>query len=400
MLAADNVAYFTQISADANEWIRMYREVDQKLRSSLKGDIGPEMLCRHLSTAVREELNSATPSIISHMQKQLEDDQTKHASRITGDVAQRIQASQRDVVLQVEQLMRSTTSEAINSRLIELSDKINHTFTSIMQEAGDIKATTQKMSNHQLRYESTKCSATKGNIAQDEYFAAMDKHFSTAEIIRRHEEGGKCADFEIIQTGREPVIIDVKKHERKIDKANVDKFIIDIKANRKHGALVSMSHGITKRNHFEFEVVENKYIAVFVCNAGCDMQVLETALNIIHWVDGGLKRFTSDEVVRIQPHTVQDICHQLRQHVERVKGIQQHMQQSDKLCRDLLSIDNIHLQLLHAAPGDKTSVSTPGPVPTKYHCTKCDQHYSTPSNFNAHLKKKSSICADVEPIHK
>ena len=387
-IADDNLAYFREIGADANDWMRMYRQVDKTVRSSLQGQVGAEVVTQQMKSAVQSALQDQIPLLVSTLQRDKLTDQDAMTIQV--------QACQKDMVHQVERLMRSTTSEAINSRLIELSDKVNHTCSSILAETGDLKNSTGRLLAHQQRYENAKCNATRGNIAQDEYFQAMDKHFGTAEIIRRHEEGGRgrSADFEIIQFGRDPVIIDVKKHDRKVDKAHLDKFIRDIISSQKHGALVSISTGITKKSHLEFEVIENKWIAVFVCNAGCNMSLLETALNIIEWVSGGLKRFTSDDVVRIQPHTMQEICHQLRQHVDRVKAIQEHIYQSEKLCKDLLTIDTIQLQLMHAHPqGGSTPVSAAKPRAKLFHCDVCNTDYGRASDYNAHLKTKKACAA-------
>lgn len=390
-IAEDMSAYFKEIGADANDWMRMYKQVDRTVRSSLQGKVGAELMTQQMKAAVQSAFQEQLPLLVTTLQ------QDKQAEENT--MALQVQRCQKDMVQQVERLMRSTTSEAINSRLIELSDKVNNTCHSILAETGDLKASTGKLLAHQQRYDNAKCNATRGNYAQDEYFDAMDKYFKTAEIIRRHEEGGgRSADFEIIQFGRDPVIIDVKRHERKVDKNHLNKFIRDMISSQKHGALVSMATGISKKHHLEFEVIENKWIAVFVCNAELDMRVLETALNIIEWVSAGLKRFTSDDVVRIAPHTMHEICHQLRQHVDRVKAIQEHILQSEKLCKDLLTLDSIQLQLMHAQPA--SAQLTPHAQPQQktqpkgklIHCDVCDTDYKRLADYNAHLKTKKA-CA-------
>ena len=317
---------------------------------------------------------------------------------LTTKMTEARQTMQQEMLEQVERLMKSTTNETLATSLLDLSQKFDRS----LLDTGQVKDATNKLLSHQLRFQNAKSNAERGNIAQDEFFTAMDRHFATAEVIRRHAElGGKSADFEIIQTNREPVLIDVKRNTNaKVSRDHVDKFFRDVRTSQKHGVLVSINTSITKRIHFEFEVVENRYVVVFVCNCGNDMGILETALNIVHWVDGGLKRFTSDDTVRLQPDTVKDICHQLQQHIDKIKSLRALHDQSDKVLKDLMNVQNVESLLLNAAPQPTATVPH---QQEGFPCAVCQQTYGTVSAFNAHLREAHKRGADhqhVQPASK
>lgn len=379
MFSEDNAEYFDRVGVDGNDWIRLYRPIDESIRNTQT--LPSEDILGQVQKTVEKAFTTGFGTVTEAWQ-------SVHSK----DIAHQVASSQQVLLRQVEMLMRSTTSDTINSRLIELSDKVNHACASILAETGQLKDSTGKLLAHHLRYENTKTNGETGNLAQNDLFDAMDAYFHTAEIIRTHEQPGSHAgDFEIIQQGREPVIIDVKRCIKRVNTDHVNKFYRDVRESHKHGALVSVTSGITRHAHFSFEVLENRYVIVFVCNCQNDMRVLETALNIIHWIDGCLKRFTSDDVLRLQPDTVKDICHQLQQHLDRVKNLQDHIHQADKLCKDLLSLDKIQSHLLHAAPPPSATVAPPTTT-DPVHCCECNRDYSTRSNYNQHLRRNPA-CA-------
>lgn len=386
-LDSDNQAYFDAHGLDPNEWVRTHIRVDEVLRAHLASQ--DQTPADDAPDQVAAKVEEVVTRVVEERLLVLTNEWADHQGQSEEAVKASLSAQVQGLLRHIELLMKSTTSDAVNSRLIELSDKVNSTTQAILAETGAVKDQTGQLLSHHLRYDNAKSNGERGNIAQDEFFDAMDSHFNTAEIIRTHEQpGSHSADFEIRQEGREPVIIDVKRAKKKIPQDHVSRFYDDVAHSRKHGALVSLTSGITRHQHLQIEVVENRYVVIFVCDCGNDMRTLETALNIIDWVSGCLKRFTAeDDVVRLDPQAVSSMVGQLKGHIERVRALQDTIHQCAQLCKDLLSApEKVTQTLTHAAP--PSQAEQPKTAPKPFHCDICDAGYASSSNYNDHLKRK------------
>lgn len=397
-----SLQYFESNSIDVNAWVRAYIQVDKTIRQAFyTSALDADSLIASVNASLMQNITSTLSSVFTNdaqVQNSLADLLSAHVKRIRAE-------DRDDLLLNLHEALRTTSNDTISQRLTDLLlahgsttgslETFRQDLRLVLQDSTEIKALTQKVGDYVLRYE-TANSKRKGNMAENDFFEAADKYFQMAEILRRHCEG-KAADFEIIQPGRDPVIIDVKRHSQKVNKEHLTKFYRDVRASGKHGVLYSTLKGIATKQHLQFDVIDNRYVCVYVCNANNDMHLLETALNIVHWVDSTIKRLTTDDVAKIQPDVLASICDDLQRHLQRLNDLRDLHERTSKIINDMLTLSSVHTTLLNCSASAPPPRSPHAPKPNspppsqpdtngdpELYCQHCQHQYYTAGSYNNH----------------
>lgn len=180
----------------------------------------------------------------------------------------------------------SQTMAASEERLTSQLHGIND--VAMRTEQTQIKMS-DKQEEHLSKYRS---SSLKGQMSERHLLSVLTDMFPSAEI-RDTSHDTSSGDFIIKRCpkGIKPdILVENKDYKANVRLEEVDKFINDCRVQKKHGIILSQSSGICNKSSYETEIIDDKYIAVFVHTVDYQPHVIGSAVSILDSIHSFLFR--------------------------------------------------------------------------------------------------------------
>jgi hypothetical protein len=181
----------------------------------------------------------------------------------------------------ISNMFKNIIQNPIQSFIMSKED----TMTKKIDELRDLNNSNTKVltdvSNFVTKYNSS--SSNKGKLAENKLFGVLNKMFPSAEIKDTTHNASYTGDFVIVRDDNDikNIMVETKEKNKNADKDDVDKFKRDIGVSKMHSIFLSQTSGITKKNNYEIEIIDNKYIAVYVQYVEYDPEKIGIAIEII-----------------------------------------------------------------------------------------------------------------------
>lgn len=173
------------------------------------------------------------------------------------------------------------------------NDTIQVYFLSIerkLQQLDDIvhlnKSQTENMNSFQKKFEehilSTENSTKKGAMSEAKLERVLNIMFSNSEI-ENTSKTAHSGDIILSRKNREPLLIENKNYDKdyNVPFDEVRKFFIDVREQQMDAIFLSQNSGIAQRDNFEIEILDNRYVCIYVHNCNYDEIKIKTAIDII-----------------------------------------------------------------------------------------------------------------------
>ena len=202
--------------------------------------------------------------------------------------------------------------------------------------------------------------------------------------------GGHKGDFVLSRRNQPTMLLGLKAwedgHTTNLKSRDVTRFERDVQNNCRHGIMVVMGSGVVDRRDFEFKVMDDRYVALFLTSVHWDMTRVRAAVSVICCLDEMLQVADRDGVVAFPQNVVDSLNTDVQLFDKR---LQESIAQLDAVRDNLQTImlDGIRTRL---ATG-RTSVNPPR-ITDKVvagQCSFCRQirsSWNDHSNLNAHIK--------------
>lgn len=193
----------------------------------------------------------------------------------------------------------NTTKTHIDLLQNNLSDMFNTKFNNISTSIDDTKNTINNVSNKLLN------SSHKGKISENILEILLSKTFPTY-IIERTSSDPHLGDFILKTVNKPDILIENKDYDKNVNTDEVKKFLRDITENSVCGILVSQNSGISTKNNFEIDFIDNNII-IYIHNCNYDMDKIQLALDIIYTLYDFISKNENDDKNFINEDTFNSI---------------------------------------------------------------------------------------------
>jgi hypothetical protein len=121
----------------------------------------------------------------------------------------------------------------------------------------------------------------KGKQAEQSYLALLESNMIGYEVLDVSNTPESC-DIKVNSSGNPSILIEIKNYSNNVPTVEVNKFYNDIRKNKSHGIFLSSNTGISLKKDWDIEVIDQRYIVVFISNVNYDPMKVISAVNIIY----------------------------------------------------------------------------------------------------------------------
>lgn len=125
-------------------------------------------------------------------------------------------------------------------------------------------------------------SSVKGKAAENSYERLLSETFPTAEIINTSGTTASC-DIRMRKDNVE-LLFEIKNYAQNVPSSEVMKFIRDVKLQKVNGLMVSVVSGIATKANFQVDLVDGKYLVMYLTTNKHDMDAIKIAVNVLQYV--------------------------------------------------------------------------------------------------------------------
>jgi hypothetical protein len=177
------------------------------------------------------------------------------------------------LILQIMNASEHRLNTAIDKHK-ETQETFNHQFTqSLNTITHDLKCHTDFFDNY-------KNSSRKGAMGENNLSRVLSNLFPTANIIDTSHLPSS-GDFILERADKPKILMENKDYTNNVPPKEIDKFIKDVKHQECHGIFLSQNSGITQKNHFEINILDDMYIVIYIHNVQYKPDVIHTAISIV-----------------------------------------------------------------------------------------------------------------------
>lgn len=169
-----------------------------------------------------------------------------------------------------------TILQNIESRTYNTIQQLHQPIMNSLNNVSDNKRLHDDLSDFLGKY---KNSSNKGKIAENQLESVLHKLYPSGEIINTSAERAAC-DFRLIRMNKPTILFENKEYTRNIHKDEVHKFIRDIQERSCNGVFISNRSGITSKEHFEINIIQN-HVVVYIHYADYSSEYISVAVRII-----------------------------------------------------------------------------------------------------------------------
>lgn len=272
-----------------------------------------------------------------------------------------------------------------NAMQTHLTSNDQKTFSHIMDVIKSLSVTDKLNSIHDLlkslHTNLTSNSNVKGAISETILFNKLTAEFPDADIVDSSKTP-HSGDFVLNRLDAPKVLIDIKNYTRNVPKEEIDKFYDDLRTQQCSGILCSVKSGVACKRHFEVEIIDDKFIAVFVHNFNFDPFFIRLAANVIDHMDKIVRNANNTDNVTLSRSFFSSMKSEydafLQVFHKHIASIQS----------TLSVMSNMQLDLIDQFFSSKTSCAPKGAALTKSFCGSCQKYFKNKFSLERHLKSK------------
>ena len=212
-----------------------------------------------------------------------------------------------NLLSEVDLFINNNKKQQIDNFITQFDDKFNSLLQTIQQPILQIISfNDEKLNNNINKQQNTQekmlsslddflgkyknNSSLKGQYSENLLHHVLVEMFDTGEIIDTSKNANSC-DRLVKRPQKDNVCIENKNHNSNVPKDEVDRFISDCKNKKHHGIMLSQTTGIADKKNFQFDIIENNKILVYVHKVDYDKDKIKTAFDIIDYISFKLKIF-------------------------------------------------------------------------------------------------------------
>jgi hypothetical protein len=273
----------------------------------------------------------------------------------------------------VEQVIVKNTNTIDYNMLLE--SFTNNIDTKIQQNMSELSSRVIKIDDSFTQYMNyTKISSNKGKVKENTYFNLMTQRFPEYEI-ENCSQNPNSMDILLLIDNVE-IRIDIKDYASNIPLKEINKFHSDILNKKSHGILISDNSGISNKENFTFDLIQNKYIAFYISNNNLNMDYLKNAISFIKTIDKFI--IPSNDNVFYSKEVFEKISLLLNKYYVNISELKDKLHDCMSITNKL-TIDNIS-SLLNISLNSTELLQV-------YTCDSCDIVFDTKRKLLNHAKK-------------
>lgn len=228
-------------------------------------------------------------------------------------------------------------------------------------------------------------SCSKGKEAEKRYEYLLNVAFPEHEVSNVSGTP-ESMDLLLSKDDKPPIMIDVKFYQSvNVTKVAREKFLRDIQENKRHGILISSERGIANRKSFSWEMVENKYIALYLCKVQFNMDIVRAGVDLIYGLDEALKLTERERNSPLTPKMVQHMRTVLDGHMTKLADVKDMMDKVRRSMDGLMDVRSIVALLKSSLAGENLEVASQQKM-NKHMCPVCHLEMSSKQRVAFHLE--------------
>lgn len=229
-------------------------------------------------------------------------------------------------------------------------------------------------------------SSSKGKYSEQHLKRVLEQ-IEGSNIID-NSELTSCGDLLLIRENKPSIIFENKEYNNTIPTSEVDKFIYDCNKQKSHGIFLSQSSGIALKRNYQIEIIQKRYILVYVCHVEYLFEKIKIAIDIIDSLSekidehiGSLPAFENDEFV-ISKELLDEINDEFNKVITQKETIINLVKDFQK--KIIISVDDIKLPSIEKCIHNFIPVQ---PIIPKFICSKCNVFVAkSKSSLTAHYR--------------
>lgn len=260
---------------------------------------------------------------------------------------------------------KNTQSKEITS-LIEQKMKEQHyeQMKSLEQNKHDTKKIIEPVGNNLQtlmdKFTNSNSNNVKGNASECLVKDLLQSKFPNALIEHVGMTAKHETDIVLQRMDSYKILVENKNWDAIVPTNQVTKFIKDIQQNKCCGLFLSQKSSIVFKNDYHIEIIDDKYVCVYLSNVQYNIDKIITAIQIIDYLQKEIDKIISqneshphEDQIIIEPSLMHAINDEIKIFVEKKnkmnKFIQEHSKSSLEFHTQLLSqLDSIQLPQLHS----------------------------------------------------
>ena len=236
-----------------------------------------------------------------------------------------------------------------------------------------------------------------GYDSQDKCAVFLTRCFPEHGVEQVSNQGGK-ADFLLSRASLPDVLIELKDHGSNVKTVDVNRFEKDIRQNCRHGIMLSLRSGVVNRHDFEFRVIDNRYIALYVCRLDWDETKVQGAVRLLYCLEEVLRAADAEGNVAFSPQTFDEINTELSGYESKIREVESILEKAKSLLSTVL-LDTLKtklatgIRIVPKAPPTEKAPAQGGHDPDNVkegQCAFCGEarpSWKNSSNLTKHVKK-------------
>ena len=214
----------------------------------------------------------------SLLESKLENNILKYTSSFDSTYRDALEKQKLDFQHYLENQLNQLTSSSINK------DAINVYFNNIERKIQDMDVKVDKLDR--LKQNSSK----KGELSEKELLDVLLDIFRTASITRISFENKNC-DI-LFKDEEDEILIENKSYDTNVPEQEVAKFKRDCIHKNTCGIMIQqeVGRGICGKQDFEFEIIQNNVVLLYIHSCNYSADKIKTAINIIKFFKKQLQR--------------------------------------------------------------------------------------------------------------
>lgn len=350
-----NVVDFISSYIRVDSLVRNNELNDNKLLSKKLDDLIHSLSNTNIKNDLLELFNSnfnSLSSISSNVSKDLENIKTYIGNTVTNlhsDNDKRI----------FQQMSQLITSLSFNDKLSSIHELVTNLHTNL-----------------------TSHSTNKGAISENILHHKLTAEFPDADVVETRNIP-RSGDFILNRANKPKIMIDIKNYQRNVPTTETDKFFRDIEFQKCSGILASVQSGVACKQNFDIELVDSKYIVVFIHNFNFDAVQIRLATNVIDHLSNILEsQYNLDNIV-----LPRDSFSSLKSEYETFLSVfNNHI---NIIQSNVQALSSLQLTLLDQFFSSKLqSQRTENSRITPFFCSACKRYYKTKFTLDRHVLEK------------
>lgn len=225
-------------------------------------------------------LNDIIPKSQIHLSNTVQDNLSSLQNSISNDLRKIENHDQLHQFIQSFEVKSSSMLQPIYSYISSSEERISQNI-SVIKDSNTLQVNTQEkvfaeISDFLGKY---KNSSYKGQFGENQLESVLNKMYPAASITNNTALKASC-DFSLSRDNFPTILVETKHYDRNVNLDEVKKFYRDIDEQQSHGIFLSQQSGITSKQNFQIDVVNNN-VLVFVHNTQYDPHIIKIAVDIV-----------------------------------------------------------------------------------------------------------------------